>query len=699
MEKYERIPDIYSSMVFSEDVMRERLPKDVYKSLLSTIATGKEIDAGIADVVAGAMKDWAIEHGATHFTHWFQPLTGVTAEKHDAFLSPVGGGKAIMEFSGKELIRGEPDASSFPSGGLRATFEARGYTAWDPASYAFIKDGSLYIPTAFCSYGGEALDTKTPLLRSMDAISSAALRIVRLFGDTNAERVIPTVGAEQEYFLIDEADFRARRDLYYCGRTLFGAPAVKGQELEDHYFGTLPTRVSEFMKELDTELWRLGISAKTKHNEAAPSQHELAPIFTTTNLAVDHNLLTMEYMRRLAPKHGMACLLAEKPFDGINGSGKHNNWSLSTDTGKNLLKPGKNPAENKQFLLILAAVVRAVDDYQDLLRISAATAGNDCRLGGHEAPPAIMSVFLGEELETIVASIIDGSHYSKRDTKYMSLGVPSVPTIRRDTTDRNRTSPFAFTGNKFEFRMIGSSQNIALANIVLNTAVAESLCDFADRLEETVDFDGTLSAILADTFKSHARILFSGNSYSPEWEAEAARRGLSNFKTSPEAYAHFTDEKNVKLFSKFGVMSKTEMLSRREIFFESYRKIKNIEAKTMLEMTVRDIIPAVSKYVGTLAETVNARLAISKSISVAAECDIIERLSELLERTYDAYGALQRAESVAVSKSSSEEAAFYYKNSVIPKMDALRRVVDTMETLTDRTAWPMPTYGDITYKI
>ena len=699
MERYERIPDIYSSMVFSEDVMRERLPKDVYKSLLSTIATGKEIDAGIADVVAGAMKDWAIEHGATHFTHWFQPLTGVTAEKHDAFLSPVGGGKAIMEFSGKELIRGEPDASSFPSGGLRATFEARGYTAWDPASYAFIKDGSLYIPTAFCSYGGEALDTKTPLLRSMDAISSAALRIVRLFGDTTAERVIPTVGAEQEYFLIDEADFKARRDLYYCGRTLFGAPALKGQELEDHYFGTLPTRVSEFMKELDKELWRLGISAKTKHNEAAPSQHELAPIFTTTNLAVDHNLLTMEYMRKLAPKYGMACLLAEKPFDGINGSGKHNNWSLSTDTGKNLLKPGKNPAENKQFLLILAAVVKAVDDYQDLLRISAATAGNDCRLGGHEAPPAIMSVFLGEELETIVASIIDGSHYSKRDTKYMSLGVPTVPAIRRDTTDRNRTSPFAFTGNKFEFRMIGSSQNIALSNIVLNTAVAESLCDFADMLEGADNFESALNAIIADTFKSHSRILFSGNSYSKEWEEEAERRGLSNFKTSPEAYEHFTDEKNIKLFAKFGVMSKTEMLSRREIFFESYRKIKNIEARTMLEMTIRDILPAVSGYVGRLAETVNARLSISKSISVSAECEIIERLSELIEKTYEAYTALQRAETVAMSKTSSEDAAHYYRSNVIPKMDALRRVVDMMETLTDRTAWPMPTYSDITYRI
>ena len=699
MEKLERIPEIFASQVFNEDVMRERLPKDVYKSLLNTIANGKEIDAGIADVVAGAMKDWAIEHGATHFTHWFQPLTGVTAEKHDAFLSPVGDGKVIMEFSGKELIRGEPDASSFPSGGLRATFEARGYTAWDPASYAFIRDGSLYIPTAFCSYGGEALDTKTPLLRSMDAISAAGLRIVRLFGDEATSRVLSTVGAEQEYFLIDEADYKARRDLFYCGRTLFGAPPVKGQELEDHYFGALPTRVSAFMKELDRELWRLGITSKTKHNEAAPSQHELAPIFCTTNIAVDQNLLTMECMRKLAPKYGMACLLAEKPFEGINGSGKHNNWSLSTDKGKNLLKPGKNPAENKQFLLFLAAVIRAVDEYQDLLRISAATAGNDCRLGGHEAPPAIISIFLGEELEDLVHSIVEGSSYSKRDTKYMSLGVRSVPTIRQDNTDRNRTSPFAFTGNKFEFRMVGSSQNVALANIVLNTAVAESLTLFADALEETVDFDRTLDKLLAKTFKAHSKILFSGNSYSAEWEKEAARRGLSNFKTAPEAYAHFTDEKNIALFGKFGVMSEAEMRSRREIFFESYRKIKNIEARVMLEMTVRDIIPAVSKYIGELSESVNATRAASKTAFVGCSEDIIVKLSELLGKTYDAYNALSRVEKTALAKASDEDAAFYYKTTVIPKMDALRRAVDEMEILTSREHWPMPTYGDIIFKI
>ncbi len=698
MEKFERIPDIFASQVFSEDVMRERLPKDVYKSLLNTIANGKEIDASIADVVAGAMKDWAIEHGATHFTHWFQPLTGVTAEKHDAFLSPVGHGKAIMEFSGKELIKGEPDASSFPSGGLRATFEARGYTAWDPASYAFIKDGSLYIPTAFCSYGGEALDTKTPLLRSMDAINNAALRILRLFGDDTTKRVLSTVGAEQEYFLVDTNDFKARRDLFYCGRTLFGAPAIKGQELEDHYFGTLPPRVSAFMKELDTELWKLGICSKTKHNEAAPAQHELAPIFCTTNIAVDQNLLTMEFMRKLAPKYDMECLLAEKPFEGINGSGKHNNWSLATDGGSNLLKPGKNPAENKQFMLFLAAVVKAVDDYQDLLRISAATAGNDCRLGGHEAPPSIISIFLGEELDTIIKSVIEGSHYSKKDTKYMSLGVKSVPTIRQDTTDRNRTSPFAFTGNKFEFRMVGSSQNIALSNIVLNTAVAEALSDFADKLEETVDFNGSLDKLIADTFRTHSRILFAGNSYSKEWEEEAKARGLSNYRTSPEAYAHFTDEKNINLFGKFGVMSETEMRSRREIFFESYRKIKNIEARTMLEMTIRDIIPAVSKYIGVLSESVNAKLNVSKNINVSAECDLIEKLSDLLSSTYEAYGALERVEKIAVTK-ADEEAAFYYKDSVIPKMDALRRLVDSMEVLCAREYWPMPTYGDITFRI
>ena len=699
MEAFERVPEIFASQVFSEDVMRARLPKDVYKSLLNTIATGKEIDASIADVVAGAMKDWAIEQGATHYTHWFQPLTGVTAEKHDAFLSPVGHGKAIMEFSGKELIKGEPDASSFPSGGLRATFEARGYTAWDPASYAFVKNGSLYIPTAFCSYTGEALDAKTPLLRSMDAVSTEALRVIRLFGNTTAERITSTVGAEQEYFLVDEDDFKARRDLFYCGRTLFGAPAVKGQELDDHYFGSLPTRVSDFMRELDLELWKLGISSKTKHNEAAPAQHELAPIFCTTNIAVDQNLLTMECMRKLAPKYKMACLLAEKPFMGINGSGKHNNWSLGTDSGENLFKPGKNPADNKRFLLFLAAVIRAVDEYQDLLRISAATAGNDCRLGGGEAPPAIISIFLGDELDRIVDAICEGEHYVGKGKKYMSLGVPSVPSITQDNTDRNRTSPFAFTGNKFEFRMVGSSQNIALANTVLNTAVADSLKNFADRLEAAESFECELDKLLMETFKAHKRILFSGNSYSKEWEKEAEERGLSNFKTSPEAYAHFTDEKNISLFTRFGVMTETEMKSRREIFFESYRKIKNIEARTMIEMALRDIIPAVSDYVGELAEAVAAKKSVLPGIDTGCECDLIEKLTSLLNRTYAAVGELERVEKTAIKKCSDEEAAFYYKNSVIPKMDALRCAVDSMEQLCRRDKWPMPTYGDLTFRI
>ncbi len=698
MESSNRISTIFASMVFNEDVMRERLPKDAYKSLLRTIAYGNEIDPTIADVVASAMKDWAIANGATHFTHWFQPLTGVTAEKHDAFLTPVGASKAIMEFSGKELIKGEPDASSFPSGGLRATFEARGYTAWDPASYAFIKDGSLYIPTAFCSYTGEALDTKTPLLRSMDAINAQGLRILKLFGDDLTRRVVSTVGAEQEYFLIDEKDFKARRDLFFCGRTLFGSPPVKGQEMDDHYFGTIPERVHAFMRELDTELWKLGIPSKTKHNEAAPSQHELAPIFATTNMAVDQNLIIMELMRKLAPKHGMACLLAEKPFLGMSGSGKHNNWSIGTDTGANLLKPGKNPADNKQFLLFLASVIKAVDEYQDLLRISAATAGNDCRLGGAEAPPAIISIFLGDELDGIINSIIEGGHYEKSANRNMSLGVAGMPYIRRDTTDRNRTSPFAFTGNKFEFRMVGSSQNIALANIVLNTAVANSLSEFADVLEGAEDFDKALDKLLVDTFKKHKRILFSGDSYSKEWELEATARGLLNFKTAPEAYEHFTDDKNIVLFTRFGVMSETEMRSRREIFFENYRKIKNIEARTMLEMTIRDIIPAVSGYIKELSDAVNAKRLVSKTIDVTCELAIIERLSTLLNKTYDAYEALDKAERTAIPK-RDVDAAFYYKNVVEAKMNTLRKYVDEMETLTSREAWPMPTYADITFRV
>ncbi len=699
MKNVANIPELFGSMVFNEEVMKERLPQDVYNSLLSTIEAGKEIDPGIADVVASAMKDWAIEQGATHFTHWFQPLTGVTAEKHDAFLTPSEHGRAIMEFSGKVLIKGEPDASSFPSGGLRATFEARGYTAWDPASYAFVKDGSLYIPTAFCSYTGEALDTKTPLLRSMDAISNQGLRIVRLFGDKETRRVTATVGAEQEYFLIKEKHFKARRDIFYCGRTLFGAPAVKGQELDDHYFGTLPTTVSEYMHELDYELWKLGISAKTKHNESAPAQHELAPVYHTTNIATDNNLLTMECMKRLAPKYGMACLLAEKPFKGINGSGKHNNWSLGTDTGKNLLKPGKTPRDNKLFLLMLAAVIKAVDDYQDLLRISAATAGNDCRLGGHEAPPSIISVFLGEELDTIVESIIKGTEFHAKDRKYMSLGSKTVPAIRRDNTDRNRTSPFAFTGNKFEFRMVGSSQNIALANTVLNTAVAKSLSDFADELEVADNFEAKLDELIASSLREHERILFSGNSYSEEWEAEAKRRGLSNFKTSPEAYAHFDDDKNVSLFEKFGVMSRVELRSRREVYFANYRKIKNIEAKTMLEMTMRDYIPAVTRYIGDLSKSMKSLSEVLPNIENQEELAHIEKLCYLLNKVYAAHGELEEIESRALKIESTEEAAFIYSKEVNEAMEKLRRHVDSLEVITAREYWPVPTYGDMTYGI
>ena len=699
MELHENIPELFGCRVFNEDVMRARLPKDVYKSLVSTIETGNEIDPSIADVVASAMKDWAIAQGATHFTHWFQPLTGVTAEKHDAFLSPVGHGKAIMEFSGKELIKGEPDASSFPSGGLRATFEARGYTSWDPASYAFVKEGSLYIPTVFCSYTGEALDTKTPLLRSMAAINTEGLRLLRLFGDTAAKRVVTTVGAEQEYFLVDAEDFKMRRDLFYCGRTLFGANAVKGQELEDHYFGALRPRVSAFMKELDHELWKLGIAAKTKHNETAPAQHELAPVYCSTNLAVDQNLLTMEYMRRLAPKYGMECLLAEKPFRGINGSGKHNNWSVGTDTGANLLKPGKVPAQNKRFLIVLAAVIRAVDKYQDLLRISAATPGNDHRLGGHEAPPAILSVFLGEELERLVDSIVAGCDFCAHDTKYMNLGVPTVPSIRKDNTDRNRTSPFAFTGNKFEFRMVGSSQNIAFANIVLNTAVAESFADFSARLEGASDFDAEVDAVIRDTFCEHHRILFSGNSYSEEWETEAKRRGLCCYKTSAEAYAHLTDEKNVKLFGRFGVMSETEMVSRREIFFENYRKVVGIEARTMVEMTRRDILPAVSKYVNELSVGVNAVATAAPDADVSVNRELIVRLCTLMKKADNAVRTLERAIGMALREATDELRAASFCERVLPQMDTLRTYVDEMETLTDRTVWPMPTYGDLTYRV
>ena len=694
-----KVSDIFGCMVFNDDVMRERLPKEVYKSLTKTIATGRTIDASVADVVANAMKDWAIEKGATHYTHWFQPLTGVTAEKHDSFISPVGNCKVVMEFSGKELIRGESDASSFPSGGLRATFEARGYTAWDPASYAFVKDGSLYIPTAFCSYTGEALDTKTPLLRSMDAVSAQGLRLLRFFGDTTSKRLHTTVGAEQEYFIIDKEIYDQRKDLQFAGRTLFGAPAPKGQELEDHYFGPLKSRISAFMTELDEELWRLGINSKTKHNEAAPAQHELAPIYANTNMAVDQNLLIMEYMKRIAEKHGLVCLLHEKPYAGVNGSGKHNNWSISTDGGKNLLDPGKTPSENAKFLLVLAAILKAVDDYQDLLRISVAHAGNDHRLGGNEAPPAIVSVFLGEELDEIIRSIVDGTAYKAAGAHIMDLGIPSVPTFRKDTTDRNRTSPLAFTGNKFEFRMLGSSQNIAMPNIVLNTAVAESFRQFADILENAEDFDVAVAKILRDTFSAHMRIVFDGNGYSREWEEEAKKRGLLNLTNSVDAYKLFDDEKNVKLFTDHGVMSRTEIVSRKEILFENYAKIVNIEALTMIEMASREIIPAVNAYLGEVASTAATKRAVSDKISCAVEEDILVKLSDLNTKAYEALGKLKKAEEKAAKVTGCTARAEAYRDLVLPVMAKLRKLVDEMETMTSSEYWPMPTYGDMMFKI
>ena len=693
------VPEIFGCMVFNDEVMRERLPKEVYKSLTKTIATGRTIDASIADVVANAMKDWAIEKGATHYTHWFQPLTGVTAEKHDSFISPVGSCKVVMEFSGKELIKGESDASSFPTGGLRATFEARGYTAWDPGSYAFVKDGTLYIPTAFCSYTGEALDTKTPLLRSMDAINTQGLRILRLFGDTACKRLNNTVGAEQEYFIVDKAMYDKRKDLIYTGRTLFGAPAPKGQELEDHYFGPLKTRISAFMADLDEELWKLGINSKTKHNEAAPAQHELAPIFETTNMAVDHNLLIMEYMKKVAERHGLVCLLHEKPYKGVNGSGKHDNWSISTDTGKNLLDPGKTPSENVKFLLILAAIVKAVDEYQDLLRISVAHAGNDHRLGAHEAPPAIVSIFVGEEIEQIIDSIINGKTYKGAKAGIMDLGVPSVPTFRKDTTDRNRTSPLAFTGNKFEFRMLGSSQNIAMPNIVLNTAVAESFRQFADTLEGAEDFDTAVSALLKETFSKHRRILFDGNGYSDEWEKQAEERGLLNLKTSVEAYKHFNAPKNVKLFTEHGVMSEVEINSREEIYFENYSKIVNIEALTMIEMATRDIIPAVNAYVAELADTASAKLSVFADVDCSVEKDLATKLSGLNASAYRNVERLKSAESTAAATADAVTRAELYCNEVIPAMEALRADVDAMEVLTASDFWPLPTYGDLMFNV
>ena len=692
------VPEMFGCMVFNDDVMRERLPEDIYESLSKTIATGKTIDASIAGPVAAAMKEWAIEKGATHYTHWFQPLTGLTAEKHDSFLSPDGDSRVVMEFSGKELIKGESDASSFPSGGLRATFEARGYTAWDPGSYAFVKDGTLYIPTAFCSYTGEALDTKTPLLRSMDAISTQGLRILRLFGDTTTKRLNTTVGAEQEYFIIDKKLYDKRKDLLYTGRTLFGAHSPKGQELEDHYFGPLKTRISAYMADLDEALWRMGIHAKTKHNEAAPAQHELAPVYVKTNLAVDNNLLIMEYMKKIAEKHGLVCLLHEKPYAGVNGSGKHNNWSLSTDSGKNLLHAGKTPADNVIFLLTLAAIVKAVDDYQDLLRISVAYAGNDHRLGSAEAPPAILSIFVGEELEQIIDAIVSDTDYKGAKAGVMDLGIPSIPTFRKDTTDRNRTSPFAFTGNKFEFRMLGSSQNIALPNVVLNTAVAESFRQFADRLEGAENFQSELKALIKETFTAHKRIIFDGNGYSHEWEREAEKRGLLNLKNAVDAFKCFDLPKNIKLFGDHGVMSEVEIRSRQDIFFENYSKIINIEALTMIEMAGRDIIPAVNRYMGDVAAGANAKEKLLPG-SCAVERDIVQKLSDLTYKAYHVLAKLEASEKLAASIPDNVARAEAYRDTVIPAMNRLRGFVDEMEQLTSSDYWPLPSYGDLMFKV
>ena len=693
------IPEIFGCMVFNDAVMRQRLPKDVYKSLTYTIQTGKTIDVSIANVVANAMKDWAVEKGATHYTHWFQPLTSVTAEKHDSFISPIGGDKVVMEFSGKELIKGESDASSFPSGGLRETCNARGYTAWDPSSYAFIKDKTLYIPTVFCSYTGDALDTKTPLLRSMDALSEHALRILALFGDNTATRVSTSVGAEQEYFLVNKEYYDRRDDLLYTGRTLFGNPAPKTQQLEDHYYGPLKTKISEFMHELDEELWKLGITSKTKHNEVAPSQHELAPIYVTTNVAVDQNLIVMEMIRKVAERHGLVALLHEKPYAGINGSGKHNNWSIGTDTGKNLLSAGKNPASNTQFLLFMAAIIKAVDDYQDLLRVSVATAGNDHRLGADEAPPAIVSVFLGDELEELVEAIVGETDYTDKARRTMDLGVPSVPTFRYDSTDRNRTSPFAFTGNKFEFRMVGSSQNIALANIMLNTAVAKIFKDFADTLTGTSDIEKDARKLIKDTLKAHKRIIFNGNGYSSKWPEEAEHRGLLNFKTSVDALSSITAEKNISLFTSLCVMSEVELRAREEIMFENYSNIIDIEAKTMVDMTNKKIIPAIESYIGKLTRTAkNKQEIFGSNLHSSLERRMIADLSALATEAFETADKLNHAARDAASEPDFKLSAFAYKEKVIPLMNSLRRAVDSAESLVPSALWPLPSYGEMTLK-
>ena len=691
------VPETFGSLVFGDEVMRERLPKETYKALQKTIQKGLELDRSVADVVANAMKDWATEHGVTHFTHWFQPMTGVTAEKHDSFISPTKTGQVIMEFSGKELVRGEPDASSFPSGGLRATFEARGYTAWDPTSYAFIKDKCLYIPTAFCSYGGEALDKKTPLLRSMEAINKQALRILKLFGNEDVTSVKTTVGPEQEYFLIDKAMYEKRKDLIYTGRTLFGAKPPKGQELEDHYFGAIKTRVQAFMNELNEELWKLGILAKTEHNEVAPAQHELAPIFTTTNIATDHNQLTMELMRKIAAKHGMACLLHEKPFAGVNGSGKHNNWSISTDTGVNLLEPGDTPDENAQFLLFLAAVIKAVDEYQDLLRISVASAGNDHRLGANEAPPAVVSIFLGDELQGVLDAIEEGKHYDKKARKQLKIGVDVLPKFPTDTTDRNRTSPFAFTGNKFEFRMLGSNASIACANIILNTAVAEELEQFADYLEKAEDFTASLNALVKKVITEHKRIIFNGNGYDDEWIKEAEKRGLMNLKTTPDALPYYVAEKNLALFKKQGVFTETEARARYEIALENYCKVIHIEALTALNMLKTDILPAISGYEKEVADILKAKDAYK--MSAKYEKDTLVTLSDGSDALYEATTELDKAVAKAEAMTDYSEISFFCKDTVIPAMEKARAIADALECVVPTEKWPYPSYGDLLFSV
>ena len=691
------VMEIYGSKVFNEHVMKERLPSATYKSLKNTLHKGAPLDIEVANVVASVMKRWAMELGATHYTHWFQPLTGITSEKHDGFVSPVGDGTAIMEFSGKELVRGEPDASSFPSGGLRATCEARGYTAWDPTSYAFVKDDVLCIPTAFVSYTGEALDKKTPLLRSMNALSNQAVRILKLFGK-DVDYVSTTVGPEQEYFLIKKEDYEARQDLILTGRTLFGAPSAKGQELEEHYFGVIRPEVSEFMKELDEELWKLGIPAKTKHNEVAPCQHELAPIFDTTNVAIDHNLLTMEMMKKIAPKYGLVCLQHEKPFEGVNGSGKHNNWSMST-THENLLDPGDTPMENLQFLVFLAAVIKAVDEYADLLRTSVATPGNDHRLGANEAPPAIISIFVGEELEAVIDAIASDSPYAGPVKMKMDLGVDVLPKFSKDTTDRNRTSPFAFTGNKFEFCMPGSAENLSDANTILNTAVAKELKGYADELEGAEDFTSAVIALVKRTIRDHRRVIFNGNGYTAEWEEEAAKRGLPNKKNTPAALPALIEPKNIALMEEFGVLTKVEMESRYEVEMEHYSKIINIEALTMLEMARKQLLPAVNSYMSELANTAASKLAVSENISVRSETKTLTKLSADADAMSDAVDTLQDAVDASKALPTEAEKAVAFHDNVLPAMDALRAAADDAETICGEDYWPLPSYSKMLYYV